>query len=610
MRKCLRALSLALCLVMALSLAPAARAAGVDPAPSTNIDAQDYVNGGRWTDTVKSYLYENSMGGLTRVEYISSYTGGAKVVVEDYDSQFRLQASRTVPTELSIWGGFFAGEDYNFLVFGQDNEEENDGKEVIRVVKYSKDWQRLGAVGLYGGNTIHPFQAGSLRCAEYDGYLYVRTCHEMYASAKDGKNHQASMILLVRQDDMKITDSAYEVGGPGYVSHSFNQFILIDQDRQIVTLDHGDAYPRSIVLQRFIAKAGQDSLREEKRIPAEQPGWYYTVYEDEQEVQAFPGQTGANDTGCSLGGFAETANGYAAAYAYDGVGRMYDPRNIYFAFIGKDLSVKTTPLTSNVNASAPQVVPTGLDGGYVLWNQDEVRYTSMGGSYTVLGDTLYYARYDANGNVGPVQTASAHLSDCAPIYWNGKVVWYVTNKNVPVFYALDASGLSVHVASADAGSTTPDQPQGAMALARTQDVLLDGRAVQFKTYALRDANGGVTNYIKLRDMAYHLNGTRAQFSVDWSRETGITLTSGAAYTPDGTELSTPFTGDRAYQERTDATVVDGVPQTIPAITLTDDSGGAYTYYKLRDLGRYLDFNVSYINGQIVVNTNEAYSDAQ
>ena len=34
-------------------------------------------------------------------------------------------------------------------------------------------------------------------------------------------------------------------------------------------------------------------------------------------------------------------------------------------------------------------------------------------------------------------------------------------------------------------------------------------------YALKDGLGNGTNYIKLRDMAYVLNGTKAQFSVGY-----------------------------------------------------------------------------------------------
>ena len=154
----------ALCaLVLSLTLLPAARAAGA-PAQTSNINKQDYTSYA--ASTVKSYLYANSSGGLTRVEYDGRY-----VIVEDYDSSFQMTNSRTVPTELSLWGGFYAGSDANYLIFGQNNPQQSNSTEVIRVVKYSKDWQRLAQTSVKGANTIAPFDAGSLRCAEYGGYL-------------------------------------------------------------------------------------------------------------------------------------------------------------------------------------------------------------------------------------------------------------------------------------------------------------------------------------------------------------------------------------------------------------------------------------------------------
>ena len=159
-----RLTALACSLALSLSLLPAAQAAE-RPAESRNINRQDYTT---WASTVKSYLYENEDGGLTRVESIDG-----RIVVEDYSASFALQSSRTVPMELSIWGGFYAGEDFNFLIFGQRNPGEDDSQEVIRVVKYSKDWERLGQASLKGANTVIPFDAGSLRCDEYGGYLYI-----------------------------------------------------------------------------------------------------------------------------------------------------------------------------------------------------------------------------------------------------------------------------------------------------------------------------------------------------------------------------------------------------------------------------------------------------
>lgn len=82
-------------------------------------------------------------------------------------------------------------------------------------------------------------------------WLLIHTSHKMYQSY-DGYNHQANVTIQVDTDNMTITDSFTDVAniGRGYVSHSFNQFIEIENNKA-VTIDHGDAYPRSIVLIKY-----------------------------------------------------------------------------------------------------------------------------------------------------------------------------------------------------------------------------------------------------------------------------------------------------------------------------------------------------------------------
>ena len=138
---------------------------------------------------------------------------------------------------------------------------------------------------------------------------------------------------------------------------------------------------------------------------------------------------------------------------------------------------------------------------------------------------------------------------------------------------------------------TPVQPAANTAYASTQKVLVDGTSVEFQCYALKDASGNATNYIKLRDMASILNGTSVQFQVGWNGAVNIEI--GKAYTPNGSEMNTPFSGDRGYENASAATNVNGAPAALEAIVLTDDQGGAYTYYKLRDLGSALGFKVDW-----------------
>ncbi len=149
------------------------------------------------------------------------------------------------------------------------------------------------------------------------------------------------------------------------------------------------------------------------------------------------------------------------------------------------------------------------------------------------------------------------------------------------------------------------------AVATTQSVEVDGKAVEFETYALLDEHGYQTNYAKLRDVAYVLSGTDAQFAVDWSERKGISVTTGKAYKADGTEMDTPYEGDRACQRLDEATQVDGEAQHIAAIRLFDDDGDGYTYYKLRDLGQYLGFQVDWSAERgVYVETDRLYGGAK
>ena len=165
---------------------------------------------------------------------------------------------------------------------------------------------------------------------------------------------------------------------------------------------------------------------------------------------------------------------------------------------------------------------------------------------------------------------------------------------------------SSSVPTSSESSATPTTPAVPTAYATSYSILVDGQAVAFDAYALRDENGNDTNYLKLRDVAHVLNGSAAQFDVGWDAHSGsISITTGTAYaSPNGSEMSTPFSGDQSYTENTSAILINGTKTDLSAITLTDANGGAYTYFKLRDLGQSLGFSVDWdaASGSIVIDT--------
>lgn len=88
------------------------------------------------------YLTSESSIVATPCGYVRLFYDEPQIVVEEYNDAFVLQERKILNSELDIYGGFFSGNDAYYFVFGQSNLEEDTSKEIIRVVKYDKDWNR------------------------------------------------------------------------------------------------------------------------------------------------------------------------------------------------------------------------------------------------------------------------------------------------------------------------------------------------------------------------------------------------------------------------------------------------------------------------------------
>ena len=374
-----------------------------------NQDLNDYEN---WSSTVKSNLVINDDGSYTRVEYT-----GNDVLIEEYSSEHNLTWKKTLSPELPIWGGFFSGNEYNFLVFGQNNEEENDNKEVIRIVKYTKSWNRIAHCSVYGANTIQPFAFGSVRFSQSNDILYLYTCHVMYTTP-DGANHQANMSFEVYIPTMKFTHQNYEIGGVTYeyVSHSLNQLLLIDGS-DIIKVDHGDAYPRSVRLMKIKGSAGYVAIGDRS----------------EATMLAIAGNIGENYTGVSVG--ALQASGTCYIVAGNSINQnnaaASNQRNIFVSTVNKnavsDSNVRLSWITnyaegSSIAVTTPQMVRINDNRFLLIWSEgSNVKYVFLNGNGDKLTD---------------IYSASADLSDCQPVVGNDCVMWYVTRNSAIVMYSI------------------------------------------------------------------------------------------------------------------------------------------------------------------------------
>lgn len=132
--------------------------------------------------------------------------------------------------------------------------------------------------------------------------------------------------------------------------------------------------------------------------------------------------------------------------------------------------------------------------------------------------------------------------------------------------------------------------------------------VEFPMCALRDENGNETNYIRVRDLANALAYTGAKFSVTW--DGGVRLTRGEDYTGIPEDIEPGWiNGPTHYTIPTVPTRVNGEPLWLEAVLITDPKGGGHTYYKLRDLGQALGFNVGWSPEQgVFIETDKPYDE--
>ena len=390
----------------------------------------DYDIDGRWANTIGNYLYEEN-GNLVKVEAIEANKKKEinRVSVRKYDSTGNLLETKEVPYQGEKFGSFYKGEENNYLIFGNNNEEKNDSKEVIRIVKYDRKFNELGKLSVNGAYTVYPFDAGSLRCAEIGNTILIHTARKRY----DG--HQSQLTIAFNEDTMSLLN-ADDLGEfqRNHISHDFNQFAMADGNEFIV-VDHGDAYPRSIKVSWLRTEA----LEPEKRYTGED-GWYNIINRDlfspskAKEILNIPGEIGANQTGVSIGSALNTANkvlvgvnriDYSKATGFDSfdiTGKDVDKRDVVLYSLDKNTLETTenkyTDYTKDKNTTytAPKMLK--LDGKRIMliWNKLKLKSDES---------VLQYLIVDENGNkLSEIKTLEdMKIAEDSPIVYKNKVVW-------------------------------------------------------------------------------------------------------------------------------------------------------------------------------------------
>ena len=368
---------------------------------TTNSNAQNYT---KWSTPIESYLTETTDGKLMRVQKSDDNTG---ILVEYYTKDYKLQESRIIDDELPIFGGFYATDENYYILSGQNNSEKDDTVEVLRLTKYDKDWNRIASASEYGANTKKPFDAGSARMTHDGKYLFIRTCHLMYSG------HQANYTIQVDTEQMKVTsafsgvyDSTY-----GYISHSFNQFVVNDESN-VYFLDHGDAYDRGLILSSF-STSSDGHIAQRSAV----------------NIFPFMGPAGQNYTGCQVTGFSLAGDnlitvGRSVPHSFSVNGLTgYENLNLNAFMIITDKNsmasrfiwlTQYSPSGDVIRLTEPKLIPVGNNQYTVLFS-DETSKQSV----------LHYLLMDGSGNIllSKLYKNVTIQTDSQPILWGRNIVW-------------------------------------------------------------------------------------------------------------------------------------------------------------------------------------------
>jgi len=130
-------------------------------------------------------------------------------------------------------------------------------------------------------------------------------------------------------------------------------------------------------------------------------------------------------------------------------------------------------------------------------------------------------------------------------------------------------------------------------------VIVNGTPMEFEAYLI-----GGSNFFRLRDLAYALNGTNKQFSVDWdAAANAILLTGGQPYEPIGGEMALGDGTSQTAMRTTSSIIINDV-----TLNLTAYNIGGSNFFMLRDIMRSFDIGVAWdaATSTIAIDTNTVY----
>lgn len=365
--------------------------------------------------------------------YMRVFYDNEKIKIEYYDKQFTLKSKKELGMELPLWGGFYAGSDGCYYVtLGVKNTNESDDAEVIRVIKYDKNWNRIGAASitgntkLFGGKVRTPFDYGCVEMTEYQGNLYIVTGHEGYVDPTYKQGHQGFLMIRVNQNTMtgEIVQSD--------LWHSFAQYIETS-DNKLYVLEQSEGSRCTILTAYDASTLDSESIEVLEYGGKHTSAWAIACYASVDDLAV------SSNNILSLGTSIDQSK-------YESVDEKTS-YNIYLAVTPKGNfnkeNTKVKWLTNHENDGSSFVgtqIKKINDNRFMISWEEYGKSQSAGTSDLLESSILHYIFVDGNGEkISKEFTASAPISDCHQIVDGSKIIYYASSSNMVNFYSIDTN---------------------------------------------------------------------------------------------------------------------------------------------------------------------------
>lgn len=377
----------------------------IDSSASSELTTATNMTTDMYGSVASSYFYKGYK------KYYMVFHEGNKLYVDIYNTSMKKLSSKTIDDELSLFGGFYSGEQYNFIVYGKSYSSTD--KETYRVVKYDKNFNKIASLSIDGDKTYtsKPFDSCTSSFSERDNILIIYTARLRL----DG--HQSNITLRINEEDMTISDEYYGAASfPVHHSgHVMRSIVKTDTDGSEIYANLTDRTPCCGV---SVIKLNKDGYMGT-------PGISNVIYTEIEHPEYDP-YSMINETDAEVNGLVITDNSYVVT------GVFYD--NVFVGAVDKTTGTISKTMLTNYNeyseyglAQESKLVQINRNESIVLWQ------TIVDGISSV-----HYAKVDAKGEIkGKIKTAfNALLSDCQPIYDEGTIRWFTVVNGENTLYTI------------------------------------------------------------------------------------------------------------------------------------------------------------------------------